>query len=213
MNILIIAPHPDDEVLGMGATIKKLSKSNNVSLLVVSEGASSQYDDKKMISVRHNACLKASKFLGIKNIKFLDFPDMKLDTIPHIELNKKIEIIIEKLKPKIVYSPPDNDLNLDHQKVFNSTLVATRPYTSTVESLYCYELPGLVKKPFYPNVYVNIEKEFEYKIKSFKFYKSEIMPFPHSRSIKAIENLAIQRGVESGLKKAESFNLIKMIQN
>ena len=72
MNILIIAAHPDDEVLGIGATIKKLSKTNNVSLLVVSEGASSQYDDKKMISVRHNACLKSSKFLGIKNVKFLD---------------------------------------------------------------------------------------------------------------------------------------------
>tara|TARA_Y100000817_G_C16854572_1_gene543490 strand:- start:1276 stop:1917 length:642 start_codon:yes stop_codon:yes gene_type:complete len=213
MNILIIAAHPDDEVLGMGATIKKLSKTNNVSLLVVSEGASSQYDDKKMISVRHNACLKSSKFLGIKNVKFLDFPDMKLDTIPHVELNKKIEIIIQKLKPKIIYSPPENDLNLDHQLVFNSTLIASRPHTSSVESLYCYELPGLVKKPFNPNVYVNIEKEFESKTKAFKFYKSEVMNFPHPRSIKAIENLAIQRGIESGLKKAESFNLIKMIQN
>ena len=82
-----------------------------------------------------------------------------------------------------------------------------------MESVYCYELPGLVKKPFEPNVYVNIEKEFKSKIKSFKFYKSEVMNFPHTRSVKAIENLAIQRGIESGLKKAESFNLIKMIQN
>jgi len=213
MNILIIAPHPDDEVLGMGATIKKLSKSNNVSLLVVSEGASAQYSDKKMKSVRHNACLKSSKFLGIKKVTFLDFPDMKLDTIPHLELNKKIEKIIQKIKPKVIYSPPYNDLNLDHKLVFRSILVATRPQSSTVESLYCYELPGLVKDAFQANVYVDIEKEFEYKIRSFKFYKSEIMNFPHPRSIKAIENLAIQRGVESGLKKAESFNLIKKIQN
>ena len=212
MNILIIAPHPDDEVLGMGATIKKLSRKNNISLLVVSEGASSQYNDKKMIATRHNSCLKSSKYLGIKNITFLDYPDMKLDTIPHIELNKKIEKIITKLKPKIIYSPPENDLNLDHQKVFNSILVATRPHTSTVESVYCYELPGLIKKPFEPNVYVNIEKEFESKIKSFKFYKSEVMNFPHPRSVKAIENLAIQRGIESGLKMAESFHLVKSIQ-
>ena len=76
MNILIIAPHPDDEVLGMGATIKKLSRKNNISLLVISEGASSQYNDKKMIATRHNSCLKSSKYLGIKNITFLDYPDI-----------------------------------------------------------------------------------------------------------------------------------------
>ena len=211
MNILVVSAHPDDEVLGMGATIKKLSKANKICLCVVSEGASSQYSDKKMIKVRRDACKNASKILGISDIVFLDYPDMRLDTISHLEINKELEKIIKKFKPKIVYSPPSHDLNKDHQKVFESALVITRPFSSSVKKLLCYELPGIVREPFRPSVYENIEKEFSHKIKAFKMYKSEVMKFPHPRSLEAIENLAIQRGVESSLKKAEAFQLIRCI--
>ena len=89
MNILIIGAHPDDEVIGMGATIKKLSRKNKIFLCIVSEGATAQYAEKKMIKVRHDACLRSSKLLGISNVKFLDFPDMQLDTIPHLQINKE----------------------------------------------------------------------------------------------------------------------------
>ena len=212
MNILVISAHPDDEVLGMGATIKKLSKTNKICLCVVSEGASSQYSDKKMIKVRRDACKKASKILGISDIVFLDYPDMRLDTISHLEINKELEKIIKKFKPKIVYSPPSHDLNKDHQKVFESSLVVTRPLVSSVKSLLCYELPGPVREPFRPTIYENVEKEFSYKIKGFKMYKSEIMKFPHPRSINAIENLAIYRGTQSGLRKAEAFELVHSIK-
>ena len=208
----MISAHPDDEVIGMGATIKKLSLTNKIWLCVVSEGASAQYSDKKMIKVRRDACKKSSKILGISKIQFLDYPDMKLDSIPHLEINKELEKIIRKFKPKIVYSPPSHDLNKDHQKVFESSLVITRPLVSSVKSLLCYELPGPVREPFHPTIYENVEKEFSYKIKAFKMYKSEVMNYPHPRSIKAIENLAIQRGVESSLKKAESFHLIRSVE-
>ena len=211
MNILIIGAHPDDEVVGMGATIKKLSRKNKIFLCIVSEGATAQYADKKMIKVRRDACLRSSKLLGISNVKFLDFPDMRLDTIPHLEINKELEKIIEKCKPKVVYSTPFNDLNKDHRLTFDSTLVATRPYSSSVKQLLTYEFPGPVKEPFHPTVYENVEKEFSYKLKAFKMYKSEIMDFPHPRSIEAIESLALQRGTESALKKAEAFQLIRNI--
>ena len=211
MNILVVSAHPDDEVLGMGATIKKLSKANKICLCVVSEGASSQYSDKKMIKVRRDACKKASKILGISDIVFLDYPDMRLDTIPHLEINKELEKIIKKFKPKIVYSPPSHDLNKDHQLVFDSILVATRPFSSSVKQLLSYESPGPVIQPFRPTVYENVEKEFSYKLSAFKMYKSEVMRFPHPRSIRAVENLAVLRGVESGLKKAEAFQLIRNI--
>ena len=118
MRILIIAPHPDDEVLGMGGTIKKLSKKNDILLTVVSEGATAQYSDKKMIKVRKNSCEKSSKILGISKINFLEFPDMKLENIPQLEINKKLEEIISEFNPKVVYTSPNNDLNLDHKKVF-----------------------------------------------------------------------------------------------
>ena len=212
MNILVVSAHPDDEVLGMGATIKKLSKANKICLCVVSEGASSQYSDKKMIKVRRDACKKASKILGISDIVFLDYPDMRLDSVSHLEINKELEKIIRKLKPTIVYSPPSHDLNKDHQKVFESSLVVTRPLVSSVKSLLCYELPGPVREPFRPTIYENVEKEFSYKIKGFKMYKSEIMKFPHPRSINAIENLAIYRGTQSGLRKAEAFELVHSIK-
>jgi len=208
----VISAHPDDEVIGMGATIKKLSLTNKIWLCVVSEGASAQYSDKKMIKVRRDACKKSSKILGISKIQFLDYPDMRLDSVSHLEINKELEKIIRKLKPKIVYSPPSHDLNKDHQKVFESSLVITRPLASSVKSLLCYELPGPVREPFRPTVYENVEKEFSYKIKGFKMYKNEIMKFPHPRSINAIENLAIYRGTQSGLRKAEAFELVHSIK-
>jgi LmbE family N-acetylglucosaminyl deacetylase len=212
LEILVIAAHPDDEVLGMGATIKKKSKKNKIRLCVVSEGASAQYVDKKMIDIRRDACKKCSKTLGIASINFLDFPDMRLDSIPQVEINKELEKIIKKYHPKIVFTTPPNDVNKDHEIVFDSTMIATRPYSNSVKQLLCYEIPGISKKQFSANVYEDIEKEFQYKINGFKYYKSEIQKFPYPRSIKAIENLAIFRGVQAGLKKAEAFNLIRSIQ-
>ena len=212
MNVLIIAAHPDDEVLGMGGTIKKLSsQKHNIQLCVVSEGASAQYKNKKMIETRRNSCKKAGKILGISKFVFLNFPDMQLDSIPHLEINKKLEKVIKEFKPEIVYTTPFNDLNLDHQKVFESTLVATRPISSTVKQILSYEIPGITKKPFNPNVYENIQKEFLSKIKAIKLYKSEIKDFPHSRSLEVIESISKIRGMESGLKNAEAFMLIKKI--
>jgi len=211
MRILIFAAHPDDEVLGMGGTIKKLSNQNQVDLCVVSEGATAQYTDEKMIQKRKEACKKSSKILGIKNISFLDFPDMRLDTIPHLEMNKSLEQIISKIKPKVVFTTPHHDLNKDHQIVFDSTLIATRSTTTGVKEILSYELPGVVKTPFLHNRYVDINNQIKYKINAFKMYKSEVEKFPHPRSIKAIENLSIQRGIESGLKNAEAFEIIKSI--
>lgn len=214
MKVLVISAHPDDEVLGMGGTIKKLSKmKNEIRLCVITEGVTAQYSDKKMITVRKESCIKSSKVLGISKVYFLNYPDMKLDSIPNVEINKKLEEIIKKFNPEIVYITPRNDLNRDHRLVHESALVVTRSFTSNVKQLYCYELPGFVDEQFAPNVYVNIDSEFKYKVKALNCYKTEIKNFPHSRSIKSLENLATYRGVQSGMKKAEAFRLIKLIQN
>src|SRR5690242_6657204 len=196
----------------MGATIKKLSKKNNkIHLCVVSEGATAQYKDKGMIKVRRDACLKSGKILGISTFDFLEFPDMRLDSIPHLEMNMELEKIMKKYKPEVVYTTPFNDLNKDHQKVFESTLVATRPISSTVRKIACYEIPGIVKTPFHPTIYEDVTNEISFKIKAMRVYKSELNKFPHPRSIKSIESLSIHRGVESGLKRSEAFQLIRSI--
>ena len=171
MKILIIAAHPDNEVLGMGATIKKLSKKNRVHLCVVSEEATVQYSNKKMIKVRRNSCIKCEKKLGITSIDFLDFPDMRLDTIFRLEITKKIEKIVKKYKPKIVYVTPSNDLNKDHQIVYDTTLVATRPQSSTVKQILIYEVPGTVKTQFQPNIYEDVSMRFHLKLKILKCTK------------------------------------------
>ncbi len=211
MNILVIAAHPDDEVLGMGGTIKKLSKNSNIDLCVVSEGATAQYSDPKMIDVRKQSCIKAGNILGISNFYFLDFPDMKLDSISQIEINKKLESILKKKKYYAIYTTPANDLNKDHRIVFESTLIAARPSRCDVKQIFSYEIPGHVIIPFIPNVYENISKEFLFKKKALKQYASEIEKFPNPRSFEVLESLATLRGMESGFKKAESFQLIRSI--
>lgn len=209
---MVVAAHPDDEVLGMGGTIKKLSLGKNkLQLCVISEGASAQYKDRKMIEVRKEACIKSGKLLGISNFEFFDFPDMRLDSVPHLEINKKLETVIKKYEPEVVYTTPYNDLNQDHQRVFDSTLVATRPQVSNVKSVLSYEIPGPVKTPFQPTVFEDITKEISYKIRALQVYKSEIKKFPHPRSVEAIESLAMYRGTQVGLHKAESFQLIRSI--
>ncbi len=213
MNILILGAHPDDEVLGMGGTIKKLSKDNTVDLCIVTDGASAQYSNKNMIEKRKKSCLDSGKILGISEFYFLDYPDMKLDTISLLEINKKIEKIIKKNKPEIVYTISNSDFNRDHQIVFESSLIVTRPQSSSVKQLISYELPGSKRQNFLPTIYENIEKEISYKIRAFKCYESEIQNFPHPRSIKAIENLSFQRGIESNLKNAEAFELVRRIND
>ena len=212
MNILILAPHPDDESIGMGGTIKKLSKKNNIHLCVLTDGAVFDSSGQKKILERKNACKNSGKILGISDYTFLDFPVMELESISHLEINRELEKIIKKFNPKIVYTTTRHDINKDHQIVFESTLVVTRPQSSNVKQVFSYETAGMTINRFSPTVFEDISKEFKYKIKSFRMYKSELRPFPHPRSIKAIENLAIQRGIESGTKKAEAFELIRFIK-
>lgn len=212
MDILVIAAHPDDEVIGMGGTIKKLSKKNNkVHLCVVSDGAAAVKNKQRLVKLRKQACIKAGKLLGIKTIDFLNLADMKLDHIPQLEINLLLERIIKKYKPATVFTTPYSDFHKDHQKIHECTLVATRPAFSSVKNILSYEIPGTVKTTYVPNIYENISKELPDKIKAFKFYSTEIKEFPHPRSIKSIENLAIHRGIEAGIERAEAFRLIRSI--
>ena len=126
---------------------------------------------------------------------------------------KNIEKIIRKYKPKIVYTITNADFNRDHQIVHESTLIATRPHSSGVKQVISYEIPGQKYEKFLPTLYENVDKEIAFKIEAFQCYKTEIMKFPHHRSIDAIKNLAKQRGIESSLKNAEAFEIIRDIRD
>ena len=220
-RILVVAAHPDDEVLGLGATIRKLSKDNEIYILIVTEGCSSQYRDQNIepiIAQKKEMAKKAAEILGAKGVLFGDLPDMKLDTVDHIEVNAVIEKAVDEIKPEIVFTHHFGDVNLDHQMCYRSTLVATRPSVSaTVKKLYTYEVLSSTEwqsanasHAFLPNTYVEFCDEcLTAKIEALKVYSMELRKFPHTRSEEAIRNLAAYRGQSVGKPMAEAFCLLR----
>ena len=217
MKILVIAPHPDDEVLGCGGTIAKHSENGDDVYLIIATKAYTPDWTEEFIKNREREIKESNKILGIKKTYFLNYPTVKLDTIPQKELNESIAKIVNKIKPDIVYIPFKGDLNKDHRLLFEASLVALRPIHHKVKKILSYEILsetewGQEIEVFKPNVYVDITKTFNKKIEAMKAYGSELREFPHPRSLKAIEALAIKRGSEIGVKYAESFYLIREIQ-
>lgn len=224
MKILVLAPHPDDEVLGCGGAIKKhTQEGDEVYLCVVTKGYAPDWSEESLKAKRKEA-EDSSKFLGIKKVIFLDFPAVKLDTVPQKDINDKITKCILELKPEVLYIPHGGDLNKDHQIVFESALVASRAKPgSSIKKVISYETlsetewgNGKIKEKkdvFLPNVYINISGTLKDKLKAVECYKSELKEFPHPRSVKGIIVLSEKRGMESGLLNAEAFVLIKEILN
>lgn len=216
MKILVIAPHPDDEVLGCGGTIAKYTnRGDEVCICIVTKGYTPDWSE-ELIENRPKNVEKANKCLGIKKTYFLDYPAVKLDTIPQKELNDVISKVMNDVGPDIVYMPHKGDLNKDHRLVFESSLVAMRPTNHKIKRILSYETLsetewGRSIEPFIPDVYVDISETFKQKIEAMKAYESELMDYPHPRSLEIIETLAKLRGSEVGVKLAETFMLIREI--
>ena len=218
-KILVIAPHPDDEVLGCGGTIAKhVKEGDEVYLCIVTKGYTPDWSE-EFIKNRPKEIKKSNEILGIEKTYFLNFPTAKLDTIPQKELNDSISNIVKEIKPEIVYAPHEGDLSKEHRLIFEAALVATRPKPgSSVKKILCYETlsetewgRNLIKKMFIPNVYIDISNTLKEKLKAMKAYKSELKEYPHPRSLEIIKALAKKRGSEAGLKFAEAFMLIREI--
>jgi LmbE family N-acetylglucosaminyl deacetylase len=220
MKILVIAPHPDDEVLGCGGTIAKYKKSGDEVYLCIATRAYRPDWSEEFLRNRPKEIEKSNKILGITKTYFLDYPTAKLDTIPQKELNDSISEIVKKIKPEIVYAPYEGDLSKEHRLIFEAVIVATRPKLgSSVKKLLIYETlsetewgRAFTKKMFIPNVYVDISDTLKEKLEAMKAYKSELKKYPHPRSLEMIEVLAKKRGSEVGLKFAEAFMLIREIK-
>jgi len=219
-NILVIAAHPDDEVLGVGGTVlRHVENSDKVFALILGEGVLSR-DGSTLENVKklRNQTESASKIIGFEKEFFCDFPDNGFDTVSLLSIIKKVEFFIEKIKPEIVYTHFQNDLNVDHRRTFEAVLTACRPCNvNAPEELYTFETLSSTEwqaknaLQFQPNNYVDIERFIEKKIKAMKEYFLEIKQYPNSRSEKGIRILAQYRGLESGLKFAEALCLIRRI--
>ena len=217
-KILVICAHPDDEVLGCGGSLLKLSKKYDVSICYVADGESSRSNKKELIQKRYNQAKKVGKILKVKKQFFLDFPDNKLDTIPMLEIARYLLKIVKKEKPTIIFTHSINDLNIDHRKTFEATMIAARPSSkNNIKKILSFEILSSTgnfhykKKLFNPNYFIDIEKFIDQKIELMKIYKDEVMPYPHQRSLKAIKNLSKYRGNQCALKNAEAFELLRFV--
>ena len=236
MKILVLVAHPDDEVLGMGGTLKKLSsQKNNIKVVFLATGIFARRSDEYLNNPRYKIdntltkkmknqinklrldAKKALNILGIKNVEFFDFPDNEMDTISNLEITKTIEKLVQEFNPEVIYTHTKNDINVDHRAIFNATITATRPTTKQkVKKIICFEVPSSSEwnfgEPFSPNIFIDINKELSYKIKAIKVYKNELRKFPHPRSPEALDAIAKRWGSISGSKAAEAFELIRDLQ-
>ncbi|MCX7836662.1 MAG: PIG-L family deacetylase [candidate division WOR-3 bacterium] len=214
-KVLIIVAHPDDEVLGMGGTIAKYSSVKDFYLLILTDGVSAR--NKKLIEKQEENAKKANFFLGVKEIYFARFLDEQLDKYPLLKIIKKLEEVINKIKPKEIYTHFPYDVNQDHQITSKAVSVACRPlFNSSIEKFFTFEIPGSTEwnflNKFSPNYYeVLTEEEINKKITAFKFYEREVKNFSHPRSEEGIINKAKMRGLEIGFPFAEAFFLIREI--
>jgi len=217
-RILVVAAHPDDEILGCGGTISKLKDENYIEVLFMTNGVSSRGKDKKQILRRRRACLNLFKHLSLPVPTNFNFPDNEMDKIPLLKIVKKIEHKIRNYKPDTIITHYSHCLNIDHRITFEAVITACRPVNElSVKKILSFEIQSstdwaLFKgKNFEPNYFINISKHLKNKINLIKFYKEELRNYPHSRSITAIKALASVRGVSCGVKYAEGFYLNRFV--
>ena len=218
-KIYIVAAHPDDEILGCGGTIIKFREKYDVNVIFMTNGTSARGKNKKEAVLRKKACLDLFKFLKLKKPIFMNFPDNKMDTVPLLKIIQKLEKIIEKNKPKIIFTHYSECLNIDHKITSQAVMTACRPLKNcSVKKILSFEVLSSTEwakfnnKSFEPNYFIDISSSFEKKLIAMKFYKRELRKYPHSRSLKAIESLARFRGISCGDSYAEGFFLNRFVE-
>ena len=217
--ILVLAPHPDDEVLGPGGTVaKRADEGRDVFVVIVTRADPSIFPDYSVEEGRGEA-QRADGILGVRKTMFLEgFPAALLDTVPQSSLNAAIQEVVHEIEPEVLLIPFPGDLHQDHRKVAEAGLVAARPGgVHRVRAVWAYETVSethwnwALGPPFLPNGYVNISSSLEVKMEAATAYRSQMRPFPHERSIRALRALAVTRGATVGVAAAEAFQLIRTI--
>lgn len=220
MNVLVIAPHPDDEIIGMGGTIaKKVLEGHDVYVCVVTKAYQPLFSE-KMVEQGRSECRRADALLGVKETCFLDFPAVMLETVPRYKLNDELLRTIQRVKPDEVYIPHRGDMQLDHKMIVDAAMVALRPkYEHIVKRIYAYEtlsetgwdVPNTTNE-FIPTVYEDITATIQKKLDAMSIFQSQLAVFPNARSIEAILALAKYRGATVSVRTAEAFTLIREIK-
>jgi len=226
MTTLVIAAHPDDEVLGCGASIAKWAKAGEaVHIMIMAEGVTSRDATRnqeiraKELSTLAEAANQAGAILGSASVTLLDFPDNRMDSVDLLDVIKPIEEQVSRLMPDTVVTHHGGDLNIDHRIIHEAVVTACRPQPGfSVQRILVFEvasstewqLPGSAPI-FQPNWFENVSATIDRKLQALEVYTSEMRPWPHARSTKAIEYLARWRGASVGVEAAEAFELLRVV--
>jgi LmbE family N-acetylglucosaminyl deacetylase len=225
-RVLVIAAHPDDEVLGCGGTAARLiGEGHEVHFAILGEGMTSRHSQRsdagaKQLAILHQQTHAAAGKLGVKNVTLHKLPDNRLDTVPLLEVVKLVEDLVDRVKPEVIYTHHAGDLNVDHGVVHRAVLTATRPIAGQpVLEIYAFEVPSStewafqrIELSFRPNVFVDITRTLEAKIAAMECYESEKREFPHPRSPEALRAIATRWGSVVGCGAAEAFELVRSIR-
>jgi N-acetylglucosamine malate deacetylase 1 len=227
MTVFVVAAHPDDEVLGCGASIAKWSKAGEtIHILIMAEGSTSRDVDRDVdakneeLSLLVRSAQQAGKILGAASVKLLGFPDNRMDSLDRLDVVKAVEAEIERLQPHTVITHHSGDVNIDHRIIHEAVVTACRPQPDhPVRRLLAFEVPSSTEwQPpssnvaFQPNCFEDVSETLDRKIEALKVYKSEMREWPHARSIQSIEHLARWRGSSVGYDAAEAFILLRELK-
>lgn len=223
-NVLVIAAHPDDELLGVGGTIRSLTNEGVCARAVIlAEGLTSRGDKRSdteqyELDELQKDARKAAREVGYTSIDFCGFPDNRMDEVDLLDIIKIISSYIEKYAPDTVFTHHHGDLNIDHQKTCEAVLTACRPVGEYyVKRIYAFEIPSSTEwnfrynEPFCPNVFFDVTDTLEYKIRGMACYRTESAAYPHPRSPEALRALGQYRGANVGVGLAEAFELLREI--
>lgn len=223
-RILVVAAHPDDEILGCGGTIARLAgEGHKAYTLILGEGVTSR-DDKRKASGRKKdikklekeAC-EANRIIGVKEVFFHKLPDNRFDTVPLLDIVKIIEKTKADIMPDMIFTHYPSDLNIDHRIAYQAVITATRPLArETVREIYSFEVLSSTEwgypVVFMPDIFFGIDDALSIKLKAMKKYASELKEYPHPRSLRGIELNAELWGMKSGFRYAEAFKNIRILR-
>jgi len=226
MNVLVVAAHPDDELLGCGGTAARLAREgHSVYMAILGEGITSRSakreDADALALEKLRACShQVADLLGVKQLTLHGLPDNRFDSLPLLDVIKIVEELIQRWHPAAVYTHHGADLNVDHQVVSRAVLTASRPADGQpVNELYMFEIASStewafqqISPAFRPNVFVDIESTLNLKLEGMKLYESEARKFPHPRSPEALTAIAQRWGSVVGRKAAEAFEAVRLIR-
>jgi LmbE family N-acetylglucosaminyl deacetylase len=226
MSVLVVAAHPDDEILGCGGTMTRLAREGGeVRIAILAEGMSSRYAqredaDQQQLRHLHARAQQAADKVGAKELVLCKLPDNRLDTVPLLDVVKLVEELISRFRPEVVYTHHPGDLNVDHGVVNRAVLTATRPVAGQcVKEIYAFEVPSStewafqgLQPVFRPNVFVDITDSLATKIEALACYDTEMRKFPHPRSAEALRAIAARWGSVAGLQTAEAFELVRSVR-